>query len=423
MSTPSDDSSEFVALPAPADVEPAWYEVYLRAARVDLSPAVSRSLLIGVVLLAATVLLLTGGDSAVINTAIAGVVGLTFGALTYLRGSGPEIGISLGPATVGFGRRGPQLHHWPRSALRSVRLNGPYAGEQVEPAIAQYLIPGMPYLTLNRVDGVTAHVALDPGHAYSGIIEDVLVHGRPLTELSHPPVRPSRTSSSGSTWEREGVDPSVTPRPGPAPTAPTISAGPARTTGTDAPRVSPATAAPGPAGAGSAEPDEILWRRATQRHDAVLLSYAPYEVDPHMVMRYPAITDVSCPSTATFVEALGDASTLRTADYPFSTSLSRAYRDAVGTLEVAWSAAERYARNVELDLLQPEDRKRLLHARKLLAHAEGAASDAERATYFHQVKVLMDDLARRGAIVEPAQVRLAIATKVAQAITATDQAG
>lgn len=418
MPTVGGDADEPVDLPLPADVEPAWYGVYFRAPRTSIPPAVQHRLMFLIVALATVGLLVSGGSSLVINLALAGAVGLAFGTLTYLSSGGREVGISIGPKTVCFGRRGADMHFWPRDALTSVTINGPWRGEPVAPAIARYLVPGYRYLTLERRDGVVAHVSLDSTNRYSQIIEDVLVRGTPLPELTHPPATGSHPASSTSSWQKEGAVPSNEPLLGPAPTPATITAAPsgsAHSNRTSATADSTSNAAQGTE---IHAPEETLWRRATERHDTVLLAYVPYEVDPHMVMQYPAITDIACPTTAKFVEALSDTSALRTETYPSSTSMSTAYRETVAALEVAWNAAERYARSVELTRLEPADRRRLEQARKLLAHAESATAEAERSAYFQQVKALMDDLARSGAIVEPPKVRLAIATRVAQSIAA-----
>lgn len=448
MSTPPDDGDELVALPTPADVEPAWYETYLSAPRLALPAAAHRSLVL-LLVTSAVVTAVALGSTPVVGAVIAAATVLTFGLLAYLGGPGQQIGIRLGPDTVSFGRRGSDLHHWPRSAVRSVTSHPPWHGEPLPAALASYVVPGHRYLTLTRTDGVVAHVSVDSASRYADLIEDVLVNGRPLPQLSHPP---AADPAPRDTWSAEGADASVVPLAPGGPPPPTMSARPDGVSLPDGGRTHPdtgtaadtsaaarASAKGGTPGTGvgergttagtpvggatrppstaGREPDELLWRRATQRHDAVLLAYAPYEVDPHRVMRYPAMTDVTCPSTAAFVETLSDTAALRTDDYPGGT-LSAAYRDAVARLEVAWSTAERYARRVELALLDAADRKRLQQARKLLAHAESAATDAERATYYGQVKALMDDLARRGAIVAPPAVRQAIAARVAHAITA-----
>lgn len=406
MTTPREEqATTVVELPTPQDVEPAWYGVYISAPRTRLSSARLHQLLLLVVILTTVGFLMLGGSGVVASAAVAGVIGVAFGVLAYLGTSSPEIGISIGPQTVSFGRRNDQMHHWRRSDIASVTVHKTWNGEDVVPAIGTYLVPGYRYLTLQRRDGVVAHVSLDSKNLYANIIAAALVDGTPLPELSHPPVKESQKSTK-RTW-RDDQGPTASQ------SAPTRPAARRATSTAGSPPPAPA-AAPS-----SAEPEHLLWRRATERHDAVLLAYSPYEVDPSLLMEYPAMTDVTVPATATFIEALSDASALRSEQAP-PASLSRAYRDAVSALEVAWSSAERHARNVGLSLLQPEDQKRLRQARKLLAHAESSTTDAERATYFQQVKTLMDDLARSGAIVEPPKIRAAISAKVVQAITASD---
>ncbi|WP_134324609.1 hypothetical protein [Cumulibacter soli] len=430
MTTADDEHTEADMRPMPSDVEPAWYGAYIRQPHTNMSGKHRQLLMFLALVLAGIAFLILGSGSIAITAVIASALGLTFGGLAYATSGGKRVGLSIGPDTVSFGRDG-EMHHWRRSALRSVQINDTYRGGPVSPAIGTYLVQGYRYLTLHRVDGVVAHVSLDSANPYADIIEAALVEGAPLPELSHPPA-PSAKFRNTSTWHSAGADASVEPMPSNPPVPPTISAKPDATgapTADGSPGAHSGRAAAGVhtgnttgmSGQARPEPEEILWRRARERHDAVLLAYSPYEVDPGMVMRFPAMTDVTIPATAEFIEALSDASAFRTDEFPDG-KLSAAYRDSISALEMAWSAAERHARSVGTSLLADTDRRRLDQAYKLLKHAEGASTDAERATYFQQVKTLMDDLARSGAIMTPPKVRQAISTKVRLAVAAANDA-
>ncbi|MFV0534815.1 MAG: hypothetical protein ACK5MR_14335 [Cumulibacter sp.] len=427
MTTADDEHTEADMMPMPSDVEPAWYGAYIRQPPTNLSGK-SRQLLVFLALaLAAVAFLILGSGSIAITAAIASALGLTLGGLAYATSGGMRVGLSIGPDTVSFGREG-EMHHWRRSALKSVQINDTYRGERVPPAIGTYLVQGYRYLTLHRVDGVVAHVSLDSANPYADIIEAALVKGTPLPQLSHPPARSTRYRKSS--WHTEGVHAPLAPLPSNPPVPPTISARPDAadlptadgSDGAQSGRAVPSAHSGDPTGMiGQAhpEPEEILWRRARERHDAVLLAYSPYEMDPAMVMQFPAMTDVTTRATAEFIEALSDSSAFRTDEFPDG-KLSAAYRDSISALEIAWNAAERHARSVGTSLLADTDRRRLDQAYKLLKHAESASTDAERATYFQQVKTLMDDLARSGAIMTPPKARQAISTKVRLAVAAAN---
>lgn len=65
-----------------------------------------------------------------------------------------------------------------------------------------------------------------------------------------------------------------------------------------------------------AEHDAARWHLARDRFAALQREYAAFEADPRAVAARPALTDVTVPSTARFVQAYGDAEFLRTDDEP-----------------------------------------------------------------------------------------------------------
>ncbi len=149
---------------------------------------------------------------------------------------------------------------------------------------------------------------------------------------------------------------------------------------------------------------ERLWRRATQRHDAVLAAYAPFETDPFVVLEFPAISDVTQEPTAAFFEALGDAQALRTESLPDDLAFVEDYQQRVGRLERAWESARRFAQRVGRSYLDDADAASLEQAVKLLRHAHAASSTAERAAYVGRAQALLKDLVARGVIVLPPRV-------------------
>ncbi|PRZ43745.1 hypothetical protein CLV47_102436 [Antricoccus suffuscus] len=159
------------------------------------------------------------------------------------------------------------------------------------------------------------------------------------------------------------------------------------------------------------------WDADVARHEAILLSYLPYETDPHVVMRYPAITDLTQEPTADFFDALHAAGSLRTESYPDDQPTETAYGQRVAALARAWAAAERHAKQRGTSYLDPVDARRLAQASKLLRHAEGATTEAERAAYLHQVKALVDVLIDNGAVALPAGALAQIGSVAARSLT------
>lgn len=158
------------------------------------------------------------------------------------------------------------------------------------------------------------------------------------------------------------------------------------------------------------------WDADVARHDSILLSYLPYETDPQVVMRYPAITDLTQGPTADFFDALHGAGALRTEAFPDDEHIDAAYGQRVATLARTWAAAERHARRFGTTYLDAVDARRMAQAAKLLRHAEGATTEEERATYLGQAKALIDALVSEGAVVMPERARAVLGGGAARPI-------
>ena len=59
-----------------------------------------------------------------------------------------------------------------------------------------------------------------------------------------------------------------------------------------------------------------LWEDSLRRHDAVLTAYGRYELDTELVLRFPAVTDITRDEVQAFHDTLDDANALRTENYP-----------------------------------------------------------------------------------------------------------
>ncbi|MGA5544078.1 hypothetical protein ACPCIR_19655 [Mycobacterium sp. NPDC051198] len=160
------------------------------------------------------------------------------------------------------------------------------------------------------------------------------------------------------------------------------------------------------ADAGTDEAAKRLWEEASRRHNEILSAYGSYELDPTMMLRYPAITDVTVDTTQTFHVALDEAAALRTEDYPGNRSLADAYQQAVVTLRRAWIACESHGKKVGTTYLEPTDQTELDTALKLYNHAESSTAPAEQAAYYGRVRDIVTKLVDRG-VLHPPKVQLA----------------
>jgi hypothetical protein len=157
-----------------------------------------------------------------------------------------------------------------------------------------------------------------------------------------------------------------------------------------------------------------LWERAAGRHDEVLSEYAAYELDPEMLLRFPAMWDLSSPKVIAFHDALEHASALRTDEYPGAESGAE-YADAVTDLRTSWYAADRHARSTGSAGLADEDVRDLDRGLKLYRHATSAVA-AERAAYLNQVVSTVDRLVDRGVLPAPPRFRAELEAEARKAI-------
>lgn len=159
------------------------------------------------------------------------------------------------------------------------------------------------------------------------------------------------------------------------------------------------------ADAGTDEAAKRLWEEAARRHDDILGAYGAYELDPAMLLRYPAITDVTVEHTQTFHVALDEAAALRTENYPGNRGLADAFQQAVIALRRAWIACESHGKRVGTAYLEPADRTELDTALKLYNHATSSTTPAEQATYYGRVREIVSKLVDRG-VLHPPKVQL-----------------
>jgi hypothetical protein len=168
----------------------------------------------------------------------------------------------------------------------------------------------------------------------------------------------------------------------------------------------PRRAAPAPA---PPRPDRA-WSAARERFHALRAAYAAHECDPMAVLRLPALSDVTVPSTARFVDAFAEAQALETDAFP-PASHAEAFAHAVERAERAWSAARDAAERIRLSNLAPAERGAVERVIKLLTTARDSDNDAERLAAYARARTELARLDRAGVVHLPraAQAELEVA--------------
>lgn len=94
------------------------------------------------------------------------------------------------------------------------------------------------------------------------------------------------------------------------------------------------------------EPAGTPLSQAMARHDAITARWLDYETDVAKLIAYPKMTDARHPATGAFLIAQREATRLRPASPVARVTLAEylSYRDAVQSLETAFTSAEREAR-------------------------------------------------------------------------------
>ncbi len=149
------------------------------------------------------------------------------------------------------------------------------------------------------------------------------------------------------------------------------------------------------------------WPQARARFDTLRQEYAAYECDPMQVLRLPALSDVTVPSTGRFVEAFAEAQALET-DAPPAHAHATAFVAAVDRAERAWRAARDAAERIRLSGLSPAERGTVERVIKLLTTARDSDSDAERMTAYTMARSELAKLERAGVIHLPRTAQAAL---------------
>ncbi len=145
---------------------------------------------------------------------------------------------------------------------------------------------------------------------------------------------------------------------------------------------------------------DLAWQRARARFATLRSEYAAHECDPMAVLRLPALSDVSVPSTARFVDAFAEAQALETDAFP-PPSHAASFAHAVERAERAWRAARDAAERIRLSNLAPEERASVERVIKLLTTARDSDNDAERLAAYARARTELGRLDRAGVIHMP----------------------
>ena len=139
------------------------------------------------------------------------------------------------------------------------------------------------------------------------------------------------------------------------------------------------------------------WRATRARFAQLRSEYGQFECDPLAVLRLPALTDVTVPSTSRFVDAFAEAQALDTDTEPpsehgarFATAVDRAWR--------AWRAARDAAERIRLAGIPTQEHATVQRAIKLLTMARDSDHDAERIAAYAKARAELAKLDRRGTL-------------------------
>jgi hypothetical protein len=129
------------------------------------------------------------------------------------------------------------------------------------------------------------------------------------------------------------------------------------------------------------------------------------------VLRLPALSDVSVPSTARFVDAFAEAQALYT-DSPASDAHTAAFIAAVDEATRAWEAARDAARRIRLSLLSADERRAVERLIKILTVARDSDSEPERLAAYARARTELEKLDRAGTIHVPGPAIAALEASV-----------
>ncbi|GAC84306.1 hypothetical protein GP2_021_00240 [Gordonia paraffinivorans NBRC 108238] len=330
---------------------------------------------------------------------VAGLLGCSMAIAAHGRlGRRGAVLLTVDDETVYFGDERRELVSYPLESLRSFAVGGPADVTSASTGRSHHLtVFGQKYLALTfarDVPKVGSHVDddLDTDRWRVAIVEgDPAVTAIVDRLRAHAPERVStRKQAAAADVARSTVSVSVGSAPEPEDDGPLPGGEP--DVDLRRPRI---------ADAGTEEAARRLWEESVRRHDEILRAYAGYELDSAMLLRYPAVTDVTVEQTQDFHHALDEAGALRTDAYPGDRGIADAYQQSVRRLRRAWIACEKHGRRVGTGYLDPADRNSLDTALKLYNHAAASSTPTEQASYYGRVRDIVSTMTDRGVLHPP----------------------
>ncbi len=142
---------------------------------------------------------------------------------------------------------------------------------------------------------------------------------------------------------------------------------------------------------------ELVWSHARDRFHTLAQAYAAHECDPMSVLRLPALSDVTVPSTGRFVEAFAQAQALESDAFPGEEHAAEFVR-AVDRAQRSWRAAREAAERIRLSGLSPAERSTVERVLKLLTVARDSGSEPERLAAYSRARTELAKLDAAGVI-------------------------
>jgi hypothetical protein len=139
------------------------------------------------------------------------------------------------------------------------------------------------------------------------------------------------------------------------------------------------------------------WQTSRARFAQLRSEYGQFECDPLAVLRLPALSDVTVPSTGRFVDAFAEAQALDTDSEPPAEHRAR-YATAVDQAWRAWHAARDAAERIRLAGIPEHERATVQRAIKLLTMARDSDHDAERIAAYAKARAELAKLDRSGTV-------------------------
>jgi hypothetical protein len=126
------------------------------------------------------------------------------------------------------------------------------------------------------------------------------------------------------------------------------------------------------------------WTNLHTRKDNLMLEWAKYETDVALMIDYPIMTDYTDPVVHKVIVAMQKIRTaeMMTADTASTDAADSALQAAVNEFEIAFHAAERYARRYGQERLDPREQRKLSMARtalNIILDGEAPAYEVEAA--------------------------------------------